>query len=93
MALTFKNRGSSNVGRFSRSSARREIDEHFNGLSLDSKTREHFVRELDRGGDITGKEFNEIVNDAKKKGLINSQKAEKIKDIVKLPDNYNKHWE
>ncbi|HDZ85576.1 MAG TPA: hypothetical protein ENH35_03465 [Candidatus Moranbacteria bacterium] len=92
MALTFKNRGSSNVGRFSRNSARRTIGEHFHRLSLDSKTKEHFIRELDRGGDITGKEFNDIVNDAHEKGLINSQKAEKIKDIVKLPDNYNKHW-
>lgn len=93
MALNFHNRGNASAGKFSARHARDEFGKISSRLGLTDKTREHFIRELDRGGNITGHEFNQIVDDAHKKGIVSSRHAEEIKDITKLPDNYNKQWD
>lgn len=93
MALNFKKSGSISAGDYSANSARQEFSKISSSLGLADKARAHFIQALEKGGNITGREFNQIVDDACQEGLIDGDKAEKIKDAVNLPDNYNKHWQ
>ena len=91
MSLDFHRMRSRKVGFFSRESALDVVNNQFGKMGLPDKARTFFVRELDRGGNVTGEKFNKIVNEANRRGLISSNTAEKIKDSVKLPDNFNDH--
>lgn len=93
MNLDFKRSGETSVGSFSPESAKAAVKSQLGGLGLNFKTIKHISEGLDHGGNITGKEFNDIIDEAESKGLIDKWKAEKIKDAVRLPDSYNKQWQ
>lgn len=93
MALDFKHSGETSVGTFSPERAKEAVNGQFGSLGLSDKALKHIAQALDNGGSITGKKFNDIIDEAKEQGLFDEWKAEKIKDDVNLPDNYNKHWQ
>ncbi|HBO16921.1 MAG: hypothetical protein UR69_C0001G0116 [Candidatus Moranbacteria bacterium GW2011_GWE2_35_2-] len=90
--LSFRGKLGSSVGNISRDGARSVIDENFKDLDLSHKAKDYFSRKMDDAGNIEGRKFNSIVDQAQKNGLISHEKAEKIKDRVDLPDNLNEHW-
>ncbi len=91
--LNFRRRSSSFSRSFSRKSARDLIEKQFGNLHLTSHAKEYLARKIDNSGRLEAKEMNEIINKAHQGGYISSRTAEKMKDAVKLPDNFNKHWE
>jgi len=94
MALNLNFRGKVNAssGNPTLSGARGIVSSQFGKVGLNPKAKGYFTREISKAGSITGKEFDEIVNKAHKEGIIDANKAEKIKDVAKLPDSLNKHW-
>lgn len=92
MKLDFEQSGKTNAGRFSYSMAKRIVDDQFSTLGLEFEARDFIARKMKDTGELKGREFNEIINDACEKDYILDDQAEKIKDRVNLPDNYNDHW-
>ncbi|MCX6766109.1 MAG: hypothetical protein NT136_04090 [Candidatus Moranbacteria bacterium] len=88
--LNFRGSGKTLGGKFTPASARRVLQSQFKDLTLEA--RNYFSRELGRGRMIHGADFDKIVTEAHKRGLISSTHAEQIKDVVKLPDEFNEHW-
>ena len=92
-SLNFRRKGSTLAGSYSRQGARDLIDKQFGHLHLTSHAKEYLARKIDNSGRLEAREMNEIINKAHQGGYISSRTAEKMKDITKLPDNFNKHWE
>ncbi len=88
----FKLKTSTIIGRFTSDRIREIIKEQFSDLYLSSEAKNFLAQKLGNGQIINGSVFNEKVDEAKSKGYITSEEAEKIKDKVRLPDNLNKHW-
>ncbi len=92
-SLNFRRKSSSTAGSFSRQKARDLIDKQFGKLNLTSHAKEYLAKKIDNSGRLEAREMNEIINKAHQGGYISSRVAEKMKDITKLPDRFNKHWE
>jgi len=83
MALNFRNRGSSHAGKFTRRSAQSTVNsDQFKNLRLSHKAKKYLRDGLDERGNISGKKFNELVDEAHQKGLLKVDKARKMKDIA-----------
>lgn len=80
------------AGRFTDDMIREILEEQFGDLQLTSETKNHLARELGSGEMINAAKFNDEIDEAHKRGYITADKAEKIKDRAKLPDNMNEHW-
>lgn len=91
-SLDFSFRGSKFGGRFTRDEIRELLDGQFSGINFSGRAREYFVRKLGTRRPLDGDDFNDAINEAADRNLITPQKAEKMKDAIKLPDKYNDHW-
>lgn len=91
--LNFMGKVNASSGNPTLSGAKEIVNKEFRKDDLSSKARSYFSREISKAGNITGKKFDDIVNEAHKKGIIDAGKAEKMKDTAKLPDSLNKHWD
>ena len=80
------------AGRFTSDMVRAILEDQFGDLHLTLEVINFLSRELGSGETINGNKFNEKINEARQRGYITAEKAEKIKDIVRLPDSMNEHW-
>jgi len=86
MAIDHLNFHSGGSKELTESSAREILDNQFKEMNLNLEARNHFARELK--GRITKDDFERIIDDADKMGIIDSDKARKMKNAVKMPPNF-----
>ena len=88
----FKIDSNTTAGRFTSDMVRAILEDQFGDLHLTLEVINFLSRELGSGETINGNKFNEKINEARQRGYITAEKAEKIKDRVRLPDTMNEHW-
>jgi hypothetical protein len=73
------------VGRFTPENVREIVNSQFGDMNLTMEAKNHLVHELGSGRIIAGKDFHEILREAHDKGLITLEKAQRMRDAVRLP--------